>query len=106
MSGSDDHTLKVWNAESGVCERTQLGHTKWVLCVSVFMDSDGHPRIVIGSGKSVKVLNCKYLTLIADLRRKVQELEEIIEELKSRPPGEDYYREAEKDFKERMNDMI
>jgi len=94
VSGSDDTTLKVWNAESGVCERTQLGHTKWVLCVSVFMDSDGHPRIVIGSGKSVKVLNCKYLTLIADLRRKVQELEEIIEELKSRPG-------AEKDFEER-----
>ena len=105
VSGSDDKTLKVWNAESGVCERTQLGHTKWVLCVSVFMDSDGHPRIVIGSGKSVKVLNCKDLTLIADLRRKVKELEEIIEELKSLPGGL-YYLEAEKDFKERENDMI
>ena len=93
--------------DEGLCSITKFyGHTHSVDCVSVFIGSDGHRRIVIGSGKFVKVLNCKFLTVIADLRRKVQELEEIIEELKSRPPGEDYYREAEKDFKERMNDMI
>ncbi|HEY4714773.1 MAG TPA: hypothetical protein VIH30_11115, partial [Aquirhabdus sp.] len=93
VSGSDDKTLKVWNAESGVCERTLQGHTDWVTCVAVFMDSDGFPRFVIGSGKSVKMLNCKDLTLIADLRRRIRELEEIIEELKSLPGGY-YYLEA------------
>src|SRR3990172_8527075 len=100
VSGSYDKTLKVWNAESGLCERTLQGHTKSVICVSMFMGSDGFPRFVIGSGKSVKMLNCKYLTLIADLRRKVKELEEIIEELKSLPGGY-YYLEAKKDFEER-----
>src|SRR3989304_1322602 len=33
----------------GLCERTLQGHTNWVMCVSVFMGSDGDPRIVSGS---------------------------------------------------------
>jgi hypothetical protein len=28
VSGSDDHTLRVWNVETGVCERVLRGHTE------------------------------------------------------------------------------
>ena len=37
------------NMASGLCERTLSGHTKWVSCASMFMGSDGDPRIVSGS---------------------------------------------------------
>ena len=60
VSGSRDDTLKVWNAESGVCERTLQGHTYWVTCVSVFMGSDGTNRIVSGSDDmNLKVWNAE-----------------------------------------------
>jgi len=105
VSGSGDTTLKVWNAESGLCERTLLGYTHSVWCVSMFMGAYGNPRIVVGSGKGVKVLNLSYFDRLFELRRKVQELETIIEELQSRPGGP-YYLKAEEDFKERQKGMI
>ena len=47
----------IANAESGFCERTLQGHTNYVRCVSVFMGSDGDPRIVSGSSdNTLKVL--------------------------------------------------
>src|SRR3989337_974433 len=60
VSGSDDDTLKVWNAESGVCERTLYEHTNCVMYVTVFIGSDGNPRIVSGSrDKTLKVWNAE-----------------------------------------------
>src|SRR3989304_6211724 len=38
----------IVKSESGLYERTLEGHTDAVSCVSVFMGSDGHPRIVSG----------------------------------------------------------
>src|SRR3989344_848541 len=80
VSGSHDDTLKVWNAESGVCERTLQGHTDWLTCVSVFMGSDSLPRIVSGSGDTtLKVWDAVVYdmrSVVRGLKRKLEELED------------------------------
>ena len=54
MSGSDDHTLKVWNIATGDCERTLEGHSRVVYCLAQL--SDG--RVVSGSyDNTLKVRN-------------------------------------------------
>jgi WD40 repeat protein len=35
-SGSDDKTLKIWNAKTGTCESTLSGHSRHVNPVSYF----------------------------------------------------------------------
>jgi WD40 repeat protein/serine/threonine protein kinase len=45
VSGSDDKTLRVWNASTGACERVLEGHSMDVTCVAVLPDG----RVVSGS---------------------------------------------------------
>ncbi len=45
ISGSNDKTLRVWDAESGQCLNTLSGHTSYVSCVAVLPDG----RIISGS---------------------------------------------------------
>lgn len=33
ISGSTDRTLKVWNADTGLCNHTLYGHTSTVRCM-------------------------------------------------------------------------
>ena len=55
VSGSDDKTVKIWNAATGEVENTLQGHSDYV--TSVAFSSDGS-RIVSGSAdKTVKILN-------------------------------------------------
>jgi WD40 repeat protein len=57
VSGSDDRTVKVWNAQTGQVTLTLKGHTYGVL--SVAFSPDGK-RIVSGNGdKTVKVWNAQ-----------------------------------------------
>ena len=35
MTGSDDHTVRVWDTESGVCQLTIQGHMHFVRGVDV-----------------------------------------------------------------------
>ena len=45
MSGSEDNTWKVWNVNTGVCERTLEGHSNDVQCLIQLADG----RVVSGS---------------------------------------------------------
>ena len=45
VSGSDDNTLRVWDAASGQCLQTLEGHSSGVTCVAVLQDG----RVVSGS---------------------------------------------------------
>jgi WD40 repeat protein len=38
ISGSNEGTIKVWNTDTWVCERTLKGHTSAVLCLVVHGD--------------------------------------------------------------------
>ncbi|KAL3587909.1 hypothetical protein FPOAC2_13808 [Fusarium poae] len=52
-SGSDDKTVKIWDAATGVCEQTLEGHGHWVM--SVVFSADGQ-RLASGSyDKTVKI---------------------------------------------------
>ena len=63
VSGSDDKTVKVWDAHTGQEIRTLKGHTNWVL--SVAFSADGK-RIASGSAdQTVKVWDAATGTLIA-----------------------------------------
>jgi WD40 repeat protein len=42
-----DHTLKLWDAQSGICLRTLEGHADWVLACA--FSPDGH-HIISASG--------------------------------------------------------
>ena len=39
VSGSTDRSLKVWNAETGMCEYTLYGHTSTVRCMHLHQDT-------------------------------------------------------------------
>ena len=45
VSGSEDHTLRIWNPDTGACLRTLEGHVFGVNCLAVLPDG----RIVSGS---------------------------------------------------------
>ncbi len=38
ISGSDDKTIKIWDAKSGKCLRTLEGHSDWVISVAFSLD--------------------------------------------------------------------
>jgi WD40 repeat protein len=46
-SGSDDKTIRIWNAETGGCERVLEGHSDWVRSVVFSHDSK---KVASGSG--------------------------------------------------------
>ena len=48
VSGSDDGTLRVWDAASGQCLQTLKGHSNWVNCVAGLPDA----HVVSGSDDS------------------------------------------------------
>jgi WD40 repeat protein len=53
VSGSDDNTVKVWDASSGACLHTLEGHSHWVSSVAFSHDST---KLASGSwDKTVKV---------------------------------------------------
>ena len=47
VSGGFDHTVRVWNTESGECERILTGHSDLVLS-AVFSDQPGEVAIASG----------------------------------------------------------
>ena len=49
--GGGDKALKVWNVNTGVCERTLEGHSGWVNCLVQLADG----RVVSGGDKTLKV---------------------------------------------------
>jgi WD40 repeat protein len=63
VSGSDDHTLKVWDLESGEELATLPGHTYGVWAVAVTPDGR---RAVSGSAGMLKVWDLKSSEIIAD----------------------------------------
>ncbi|KAH8665172.1 WD40-repeat-containing domain protein [Tricladium varicosporioides] len=55
VSGSNDRTIKIWDARSGTCLKTLEGHSDWVYSVAFSHDST---QIVSCSGdKTVKIWN-------------------------------------------------
>ena len=52
VSASEDKTLRIWNAASGVLEATLQGHGEPIRCVAISSD-DG--LIVSGSNKEIRV---------------------------------------------------
>ena len=47
VSGSDDQTVRIWDAVTGECEQTLEGHSDWVNSASFSPDGQ---KIVSGSG--------------------------------------------------------
>lgn len=45
VSGSYDHTIKIWNPNTGECEMTLFGHSSYVYCLTVLPNG----RVVSGS---------------------------------------------------------
>jgi WD40 repeat protein len=57
VSGSTDHTIKLWEIKSGNCLKTFEGHTNWVFSVAFSPNGD---TVVSGShDQSVKLWNVK-----------------------------------------------
>ena len=53
VSGSDDGTVKIWDAESGIELHTLSGHSDWVRAVAV--SADGKRVVSGGDDKTVKI---------------------------------------------------
>ena len=53
LSGSDDHTLKLWDVATGTCVRTLKGHTQWVR--SVCLSADGRHALSGSSDHTLKL---------------------------------------------------
>ena len=53
-SGSTDRTIKIWNAESGVCIKTLVGHTHAIWKLE---STDKHDLISCSSDKTIKILD-------------------------------------------------
>ncbi|MFN7098085.1 MAG: hypothetical protein ACK4PR_11100, partial [Gammaproteobacteria bacterium] len=51
ISGSKDCTLKIWNAETSVCEQTLTDHNTSINCLAIMQDG----RILSGSDDAIKV---------------------------------------------------
>jgi platelet-activating factor acetylhydrolase IB subunit alpha len=56
LSASRDHTVKVWDLESGFCEHTVQHHTDWVRCLAV-RSSDGARWASAGNDTVIYVYN-------------------------------------------------
>ncbi|KAM0393285.1 hypothetical protein ACHAPZ_010238 [Fusarium culmorum] len=56
-SGSDDKTIRIWNAETGECERELKGHSSWVRSVVFSHDSK---KVASGSfDKTIRIWNAE-----------------------------------------------
>lgn len=53
ISGSFDHTLKIWNLKSGTERHTLIGHTDWVW--DVVVTPDGHYVVSASADRTLKV---------------------------------------------------
>ncbi|KAM0371523.1 hypothetical protein ACHAPY_010246 [Fusarium culmorum] len=56
-SGSDDETIRIWNAETGECERELKGHSSWVNSVVFSHDSK---KVASGSSdETIRIWNAE-----------------------------------------------
>ena len=65
ISASDDHTLKVWDLESGRALRTLEGHSSVVSCVAVM--ADGKRAVSASGDNTVRVWDVESGAWIASL---------------------------------------
>ena len=81
VSGSDDHTLKVWELASGCAVATLQGHTGWVGACAVTADG----RHAISASKD-KTLTLKG-ELPAESRRRLDRVDSIYDGGANVPPN-------------------
>ena len=55
VSGSDDHSLKIWDPQAQTCVATLFGHTEPVNCVAVLKDLREDPKRVVPMGKDIVI---------------------------------------------------
>ena len=61
ISGSWDCTIKIWDANTGQCLKTLMGHSGNVLSVAYSPDGT---KIISGSyDKTIKIWECKHRTM-------------------------------------------
>jgi WD40 repeat protein len=55
VSGSDDHSLKIWDPQAQTCASTLIGHTAPVNCIAVLKDLREDPKRVVPMGKDIVI---------------------------------------------------
>lgn len=70
VSGSSDQTIKVWNAETGECLHTLVGHTDLVRTLQLDAEAD---RIISGSyDGSLKIWSLSQGQLVRTLGQAIE----------------------------------
>ena len=64
ISSSDDHTIKIWNLETGECIKTLIGHSLWVRNMLIFQNK----LISCASDKTIKICDLNSFECIKTLK--------------------------------------